>query len=429
MEEVDALLQEQANRVGTQVQQPLSPKRKVPRRLTFERQLEKDADRTMERTGLTEAEFNHVFDLLSQAPDPLRRGRKLLDLNIRLVIFLQWIKLGMTYKQLANSFGLSLSRVQTILSDMWNPIVEVLSNDLLPKRPYEYHSARQFDNYPNAIGALDATLIPVRKPVVASEAGTYLSGKHRKYGVRLQVLVSPDGTAIHYGGICRGRQHDFELFKSGTLARDMLTTQTRGDGTVIPMHPTILADGGYQGIAAIYPESIIPRRKPIGRERPIEDIEFNHNLSHDRIVVERFFGRLKGYWGILQRPLRVDKINIDGLLRICVCLTNLKIRNSPLYAEETIFNPDPECEEESEANETSSAYINSTQSLPSLLEDDNASPFISTVITQNTVAYVPVPRTPTDIITSEEEEEHSPMKKAKTKKRKTVGGKSQKRKE
>ena len=68
-------------------------------------------------------------------------------------------------------------------------------------------------------------------------------------------------------------------------------------------------------------------------------------------MVERFFGRMKGYWGILQRPYRSERDSLDSLARIVVALTNLKIRSAPLFSEENIYNPDPS--EEEEDDETS----------------------------------------------------------------------------
>ena len=164
--------------------------------------------------------------------------------------------------------------------------------------------------------------------------------------MRLQVLVAPDGQCIHYGGTINGRRHDFVLFEQSGLVNEMVKMVVQSDGTRIPTRPVILADGGYRGITVAYPEAVIPRRRLPPSQLSEEDQCFNTALSHDRITVERFFGRLKGYWGILQKPTRLDKINIDGLLRICVCLTNLKLQRAPLFASERIYDPDPEYEED-----------------------------------------------------------------------------------
>lgn len=350
---VEELIAQQQELLDVPPPAPNATERRISPKLTLERQMLRDDNKTIEvRTGLSREEFSYVLGLLQEEPQEIRRGRELMDLDIRLVIFLQWLRVGETYASLAESFKLHRTRVQAIITDLWTPLIKVLQDNLLPHRPHDYHPIRTFDNYPHAMGALDATLIRVARPINNQEAREYLSGKHRAYGIRLQVLVAPDGQCIHYGGTINGRRHDFILYEQSRLVRDMLVMVSLNDGQQIPTRPAILADGGYAGITLDYPEAVIPRRRRPHSQLSDEDREYNRSLSHDRVVVERFFGRLKGYWGILKRPLRIDKINVDGLMRILVCLTNLKIRSQPLSSEGPIYCPDPEYEEDSEETQT-----------------------------------------------------------------------------
>ena len=82
-----------------------------------------------------------------------------------------------------------------------------------------------------------------------------------------------------------------------------------------------------------YPNVIIPVRKPKNGSFTEAQIEFNRVLSQERSVVERFFGRLKLYWGIMRGPYRSDRSSLDSLTKIYIALTNLKIRNAPLFAD------------------------------------------------------------------------------------------------
>ena len=177
-------------------------------------------------------EFHFVHRLLEQEPAPLGRGRELLHMDICLVIFLQWLRIGQSYSELATSFKLHRCRVQSITTDLWNPLINVLHKELLPKKPYDYVSRNKFDNFEDAIGALDATLIRVPKPVSRADANEYLSGKHRAYGIRLRVLVAPDGYCIRYGGIKKGRHHDIVLYQKSKLANDMMRYIKLSDGTL-----------------------------------------------------------------------------------------------------------------------------------------------------------------------------------------------------
>ena len=272
------------------------PRRITQPRLTLQRQIALDDGKTINiRTGLSVEQFNHVLQLLREVLEPVRRGKELLDLDIRLVVFLQWLRFGQTYATLGDSFKLHRCRVQSIITDLWTPIMNVLQDHFMPSKPQNHHATKRFDYYPHAIGALDATLIRVTKPKNSAISRDYLSGKHRAYGIRLQVLVAPDGCCIHYGGTIEGRRHDMILYEQSRLVSEVLTTVTQEDGSRIPVRPTILADGGYAGINTTYPEAIIPRRRRPHQPLSDEDREFNKRLGYDRVIVERFFGRLKGY--------------------------------------------------------------------------------------------------------------------------------------
>ena len=81
--------------------------------------------------------------------------------------------------------------------------------NVIPKRPLEYVPKRKFINHKDAVGALDATLIMISKPMDKEENNMYFSGRHKKHGVKLQVLVAPDGFCIHFGGILPGGEMIF----------------------------------------------------------------------------------------------------------------------------------------------------------------------------------------------------------------------------
>jgi hypothetical protein len=53
---------------------------------------------------------------------------------------------------------------------------------------------------------------------------------------------------ILYADFCAGRKHDFRLFKESLIE--------------LPPHVLLLADAGYQGMAAIHANSQTPIKKP-----------------------------------------------------------------------------------------------------------------------------------------------------------------------
>ena len=137
---------------------------------------------------------------------------------VSFVLFLQWLRSGQTHAALGESFKLHRCRVQSIIADLWTPVMNVLQQHLIPKKPQDYRPSKRFDNHPHAIGAPDATLIRVTKPRSTVLSRDYLSGKHRACGVRLQVPVAPDGNCVHYGGRLKGGAMTwFHMNRAGLL--------------------------------------------------------------------------------------------------------------------------------------------------------------------------------------------------------------------
>ena len=228
---------------------------------------------------------------------------------------------------------------------------------------------------------MDATLIQILKPSRIEDDKLFYSGKHHTHGIKLQIVTAPDGIAIHYGGIIPGSRNDLYLYGQSGLVKAMTVQDTDLDGSPILIRPPLLADGGYLGIRTTYPEAVIPYRKSPHKGLTFEQKEANRLLSQDRVVVERFFGRLKAYWGILQKPYRSERSSLDALMRICVALTNLKIRNAPLTADEKVFDPCPSFGEEQEEGSLG-------EHTPSTTDTDNLS-----VTTQSPISQTIMTRT------------------------------------
>ena len=129
-----------------------------------------------------------MLSLLEKHPEGLKRGRKLLDLDVRLVILLEWLRHGETYKELALSFNITNSQTQTSITSLWNSLSQALFEDIIPKNPLGYESKRTFDNYFGAIGALDASLIPIVKLNNSPDKKLYYSGKHHRHRMKGQAL-------------------------------------------------------------------------------------------------------------------------------------------------------------------------------------------------------------------------------------------------
>jgi len=78
---------------------------------------------------------------------------------------------------------------------------------------------------------------------------------------------------------CAGSKHDFRLFKESLIE--------------LPPHVLLLADAGYQGMAAIYANSQTPIKKTKLHPLDGEQKHRNRTLSRKRIVIGNIFRKLK----------------------------------------------------------------------------------------------------------------------------------------
>jgi len=137
---------------------------------------------------------------------------------------------------------------------------------------------------------LDGTLIPVDR--VATDRPFY-SGKHKRHGMNVQVIASPDGAILWVSGALPGSVHDKKAeWIWGVLA------ELEAAGLVT------LADKGYQGAA----HAKIPYR---GKNKPESQKAANRAHAKLRSPGERANAQLKT-WRILRNlcccPWRAGKL-------------------------------------------------------------------------------------------------------------------------
>jgi hypothetical protein len=105
------------------------------------------------------------------------------------------------------------------------------------------------------------------------------SGKKKCHNQKAQILADMKTGKILSAAFCAGKKHDFQLFKES--------------GIELPPHVLLLADAGYQGMAAIHPNSQTPVKKTKLHPLDKEQKHSNRTLSQKRIVIEHIFCKLK----------------------------------------------------------------------------------------------------------------------------------------
>ena len=126
--------------------------------------------------------------------------------------------------------------MQRTLNYMMSGTVDALKARYLPATKDCIIVKNSFEHFPVAIDAVDASLILVQKPKGRETRDRVYSGKHHLHGKKVQVVVSPDGLAIHCTKTFDGRRHDSAIFRESGLA-EFLEKRRKGGFGLKKIHP------------------------------------------------------------------------------------------------------------------------------------------------------------------------------------------------
>jgi hypothetical protein len=208
----------------------------------------------------------------------LRRHRKSIGSRWRklnpgrqALLVLAYLRKGDTFADLAAGFGVGATTA-------WRYVSE--ATELLAARaPKLRKAARDAKKKGYAYVVVDGTLIEIDR--VAADRPFY-SGKHKKHGMNLQVLASPDGEILWVSGALPGSVHDKKAeWIWGVLA------ELEAAGLIV------LADKGYQGSA----HAKVPYK---GKNKPQSQKDANRAHAKLRAPGERANAQLKT-WRILRK--------------------------------------------------------------------------------------------------------------------------------
>jgi hypothetical protein len=186
------------------------------------------------------------------------------------LLVLAHLRKGETFAELAAGFGVSTTTA-------WRYAGETVA--LLAARAPELRRALRAGRE-HAYVVLDGTLIPIDR--VAADRPFY-SGKHRRHGMNLQVIASPDGSILWVSGALPGAVHDLTAARIWGVLRELAAA-----GLVV------LADKGYTGAGD-------PVRVPYrGRGKPASQKDANRAHARLRAPGERANAQLKT-WRILRK--------------------------------------------------------------------------------------------------------------------------------
>jgi DDE superfamily endonuclease len=187
------------------------------------------------------------------------------------LLVLAYLRKGETFAELAAGFGVSTATA-------WRYVTETVAL-LAARSPKLRQALRDAGQAGHAYLVIDGTLIPIDR--VAADRAFY-SGKHRKHGMNLQVIASPDGDIVWVSGALPGAVHDLTAARIWGIIAELAAS-----GLVV------LGDKGYLGEDDI--------RTPYrGRGKPASQKEANRAHARLRAPGERANAQLKS-WRILRK--------------------------------------------------------------------------------------------------------------------------------
>jgi len=186
------------------------------------------------------------------------------------LLVLAHLRKGETFAELAAGFGVGTATA-------WRYVTEAVA--LLAARAPELRRALQAAKK-HAYVVLDGTLIPIDR--LAADRPFY-SGKHRRHGMNLQVIASPDGDILWVSSALPGAVHDLTAARIWGILRHLAAA-----GLIT------LADKGCTGAGG-------PVRTPYrGRGKPASQKDANRAHARLRAPGERANAQLKA-WRILRK--------------------------------------------------------------------------------------------------------------------------------
>lgn len=251
------------------------------------------------------------------------RMRRAISVETQMAVTLYYLSDEGRYRKVANAFGISRSSVSIIVRRVCTAISEYLGPIYvhLPTSEREVQELvnqfHVFDGFPQCMGAVDGTHIPIKEPT--ENASDYIN---RKGYTSINVQATCDYNYRFIDVVVKwpGSVHDARIFKNSTLNFKLR------DGSIPTCHKTIVEGEDAVPVCILgdpaYP--LLPylmKEFANGGSTSTEQF-FGYRMSSSRMVIECAFGRLKGRWGALRRAMDISLDDLPNVIFACFVLHN-----------------------------------------------------------------------------------------------------------
>ena len=224
---------------------------------------------------LSHQTLTFVSDLIRAHRKQIGSVWRTLNPGQQALLVLVYLRKGEPFAEVGAGFAVSTTTC-------WRYVNETV--ELLAQRAPKLRAAlRKAKRQGMAYVIIDGTLIPIDRVAVDRP---FYSGKHKRHGVNLQVIASPDGTILWVSGQLPGSTHDTAAARIWNILAAL-----RDAGLIA------LGDKGYHG----YDETGQQVRTPYkGRNKPESRKEANRAHARLRGPGERANAQLKT-WRVLRK--------------------------------------------------------------------------------------------------------------------------------
>lgn len=297
--------------------------------------LSENEDRCKIITGFTPKEFLELYDLVSkEIKENIGRGpRSKISKHDRLVMVLCYLKHYETIDKMKDSFSISRAHLHTILQTTIDQISEFL---------YEYyvinvtdHVKNEGDNkeFSKAKYIIDVTFQSIWTPTgTYDEKKRYFSGKHKLYGLKSQCIHDRKGRVVSCIAGEPGAMHDLTICRDNIDdLKDVLRKEddSNSEESKEDDYWFVIADSAYKGLQEETNVMLPNKKKPNGKLTKKQS-KYNQELAAERVICERFYGRLKTRYRIMSTKYRNSRDDYEKIFQLCAALTNFHILKYPL---------------------------------------------------------------------------------------------------
>ncbi|KAB0794568.1 hypothetical protein PPYR_01647 [Photinus pyralis] len=268
---------------------------------------------------LTKMSFEEVLikigDKLSMASSVHHTGRPGNDAKTQLLVGLWILANQESYRTVADRFDLTISTAWCYFRKVVDTLVSIASDVIQwPKNESQRQcfstEFRKRQGFPNVIGAIDGTHIPIVAP--HNMANSYIN-RNKYYSIVLQGVCNARYKFIDCYAGPPGSVHDARVLKMSPLGKKL----NHNIHDLVPSDYHLLGDSAYSNASHL----LTPYKDNGHLSRKQKNYNYKHSAT--RVAIEQAYGLLKGRFRILRYVNIYDTKVIPSVIISCCVLHNI----------------------------------------------------------------------------------------------------------